>query len=80
MATAINSFILISLNVACLRDLKSKAGLIDILKRGPDVCLLQEVNIGTLDLETIVNKYGYKAASTVTGLCNKESFLFRPKY
>ena len=65
MATAINSFILISLNVACLRDLKSKAGLIDILKRGPDVCLLQEVNIGTLDLETIVNKYGYKAASNI---------------
>ena len=66
MATVIQSFILISLNVACLRDLKSKAGLIDILKtRDPDICFLQEVNIGTIDLQTIVDKYGYTAECNV---------------
>ena len=62
MATPIQSLLLISLNIACLRDLKSKSGLLDILKTyTPDICLLQEVNIGTVDLKTIVTKYGYTA-------------------
>ena len=66
MATTIQSFILISLNLACIRDLKSKAGLVDILKtHKPDVCLLQEVNIGTIDMNTIVNKYGYRAECNI---------------
>ena len=66
MATPIQSFILISLNLACIRDLKSKAGLVDILKTyTPDVCLLQEVNIGTVDMNTIVNKYGYSSECNI---------------
>ena len=54
-------------NVNTCRDLKTRAGILDIL-RGykPDVWLLQEVNVSTEELNSLVANLGFIASCNVT--------------
>ena len=54
-------------NVNTCRDLKTRAGILDIL-RGykPDVWLLQEVNVSTEELNSLVANLGFTASCNVT--------------
>ena len=55
-----------SSNLNTCRDLNTRAGIIDTL-RGfkPDIWLMQEVNVSTEELESLVANIGYKACCNV---------------
>ena len=54
-------------NLNTCRDLKTRAGILDIL-RGfkPDIWLMQEVNVSTEELDSLVDNHGYSACCNVT--------------
>ena len=57
---------IISFNVNCLDAAVSRAGLTDFLQfHSPDIVALQEVNIGTAELEIFVTRVGYRAFANV---------------
>ena len=55
-----------SSNLNTCRDLKTRAGILDILVGfKPDIWLMQEVNVSTEELESLVTNLGYTACCNV---------------
>ena len=57
---------ILSSNVNACRDAKSRAGILDYLSRHkPDIWLLQEVNVQTDELQSLVEAVGYNASCNI---------------
>ena len=53
-------------NLNTCRDLKTRAGILDILRvNKPDIWLMQEVNVSTDELNLLVTNLGYAACCNV---------------
>ena len=62
-----NTLTVITLNVNCLNNAASRVGLVDFLNRNkPDIIFLQECNMETEELQSIVRGPGYSCSSNVT--------------
>ena len=59
-------FKLFSSNLNTCRDAKTRSGILDILKNHqPDIWMMQEVNVNSEELASLVQQCGYKAECNI---------------